>query len=832
MEKELYNSLVLDTYIRLIKVKYPEILVEDLMEYAGIEKYEIGDPTVWFTQTQVNRFHEKLGTITDNLKVAREAGRFAAEPNSLGELRGMIVSLGGICNAFRFMGRYARRLNRSASYITRKISRNQMEVTVTPFEGVTEQKFQCENRQGNFKGIADLFAHKEITISHPECLFEGGKQCRYIISWKESALSHVSRVKKILGVLSLIMAILWFPTLGSLVPTATVIGVLILFLVLGWLTEKAKLSKIIASLNQVYDTKEELLKQIDINSENAQVIIDIGQALRLGGPDASTIDRVAQITGQRLKYDRVMIMIANEERTQLLYHGGSGFIRQEKSYLRHYRISLEQPSEGVFVEAFIRAEPILVNDMEKLREKSTPRSFRPAEFMKPLAFIVCPVTYDETVVGIIVAGNIQTPKKMGRNDKNLMMGVAQQIGSAFHKQKIEAEYEAINRHLVQVQKTEALGVLASGIAHDFNNILMGIQGYASLVRSGFDRDSDVFKRLASIDEYVNNGAEMARQLLGFAQKNYHESYPLNINYLLKMSAKMFGRTKKDILIEQDLEKQLWSTVVDEGQIKQVLMNLYVNAWQAMPRGGKIKVSSRNIRIGDRQKDALGLAKSGTYVMVCVADTGVGMDKATMARIFDPFFTTKSRGQGTGLGLATAYGIVKSHKGAFKVESTPGEGTAFMFFLPASKSRVKTCTLDQNCNEILISGKGKILLIDDEKGVIEVCSEMLETLGYQVFPAQSGKEAIRLFTEHGSEIDLVILDMVMPEMSGMQTLKAIRNLRADVKVLVCSGYSREDEIRQMVDKGCDDYLLKPFDVAMLSEKLQSVFFKAQPSKVKV
>lgn len=173
MEKELYNSLVLDTYVRLIEAKYPDILIEDLMEYAGIENYEIGDATVWFTQTQVNRFHEKLDMITDDIKIAREAGRFAADPKCMGELRGLILSLGGICNAFRFMGRYAQRLNRSSEYTTRKISKNQMEVTVTPFKGITEQKFQCENRQGNFRGIADAFTHKEITISHPECLFEG-----------------------------------------------------------------------------------------------------------------------------------------------------------------------------------------------------------------------------------------------------------------------------------------------------------------------------------------------------------------------------------------------------------------------------------------------------------------------------------------------------------------------------------------------------------------------------------------------------------------------------------------------------------------------------------
>ena len=439
MEKELYNSLVLDTYIRLIKDKYPEILIEDLMEYAGIENFELGDTSVWFTQSQVNRFHEKLGTLTDNLKIAREAGRFAANPKCLGELRGMILSLGGIHNAFKFLGRYVGRLNRSATYTTRKTGKNQIELTVTPREGVTEQEFQCENRKGNFRGIADAFAHKDINIFHPECLFKGGHCCRYIISWKDSGfLPYLALLRTLAGGAALILAILRLPTAGSLVSTPALTGAFILFLILAWITEKAKSARLSQSLNQVYDTKEELLEQIDINSENARVIIDIGQALELGRPDEPIFDRIAQITGQRLKYDRVMIMIANDEKTKLFYRGGSGFTQEEQAFLNTYHISLEAPSEGVFYEAFTGSRTMVINDMDKLRQKSTTRSFRLAEFINPLAFIVCPISYDHTVEGLIIAGNINTPKHMGRNDKNLMMGVAQQLGTAFQRQKMEA----------------------------------------------------------------------------------------------------------------------------------------------------------------------------------------------------------------------------------------------------------------------------------------------------------------------------------------------------------------------------------------------------------
>ena len=382
----------------------------------------------------------------------------------------------------------------------------------------------------------------------------------------------------------------------------------------------------------------------------------------------------------------------------------------------------------------------------------------------------------------------------------------------------------LETQLRQAQKMEAIGTLAGGIAHDFNNILMGIQGYSSLVKSGFSCESEVYKRLANIDEYVYNGAELARQLLDFSRKNIRQAeVTMNMNYLLRNSVRMFGRTRKDIFLSLELEKNLWPATVDEIQIKQVLMNLFVNAWHAMPKGGRIVVKSENVVLDQQQASKIGLDQAGEYIKVCVEDTGTGMEKETLSRVFDPFFTTKARGTGTGLGLATAYGIINAHKGTFHVESSPGKGSVFMFFLPAEKELEQTDFDPHSAGAEgrLISGKGRVLLVDDEKGVIEVCKEMIETLGYEVLVAGTGTQALSVIQNDVKGIDLMILDVVMPGMDGFQTYEAVRQIQPDLRVLVCSGLSPKEEINKMIANGCRDYLLKPFDITRLSQKIESV-----------
>ena len=371
--------------------------------------------------------------------------------------------------------------------------------------------------------------------------------------------------------------------------------------------------------------------------------------------------------------------------------------------------------------------------------------------------------------------------------------------------------------LIQVQKMDAIGTLAGGIAHDFNNILMGIQGYSSLLLMGLTPDDPRYAKLASIDQYVENGAELTRQLLDFASDNNYNVRPTNLNTLLRKSVSMFGRTKKEINIYSDFQKGLWPVEADEGQIAQVMLNLYVNAWQAMPGGGDIFVVSENVSFARFEAEELGLT-SGNYVKIIVRDTGIGMDEKTRQRIFEPFFTTKKKASGTGLGLSSAYGIIKSHGGGITVKSEKNKGSQFCLYLPSTEKRVVYELKPPDC---LLLGKGTVLIIDDEENIIEVTREMLESMGYTVMTAKSGNEGIDIFRKYRTHIDVLVLDMIMPGMSGFETMDHIRNINPQARILLSSGYSREGATEEIMARGGDGFIQKPYDMQKLSQKINSI-----------
>ena len=821
MEKELYNSLVLDTYVKLIKEKYPDILINELMAYAGIENYELGDASVWFTQKQVNRFHEKLSMLTDNMTIANEAGRFAANPKCLGEIRGMILSLGGIRNAFKVIGKLAKQLNRSSAYKTRKIGRNKIEVIVTPSEGVEEKEFQCQNRRGNFRGIADLFLYKNITISHPECMFKGGDYCRYVISWYYPAFSFLNRLKWVSGIAALGLLVFRQMPAGHLVPDTAVVIFLVVFLLLGWGAEAAKASRLKTSLSDIYESKEEVLKQTDINAENSRVIIEIGQALRVARPESCIFDQIAEITGRRLKYDRVMIMTASDDRAQLLYRGGSGFREKEQAYLQRYRISLREPSEGVFYEAFKEARPILVNDMDLLREKSTQRSFRLAEIMNPKAFITCPISYDDTVVGIIVAANINIPKKMGRNDKNLMMGVAQQIGGAYHKQKLEAEYEAFNKQVARLQRMEALGVLAGGIAHDFNNILSPILGYTDLcigTSSGDNYNLDYIKRIrkASI-----RAQELVRQILAFSRQGKQEFIRIQIRPIVKETLQLLRASlPSTIEIKKNIYSNLKPVMADPTLVHQIVMNLCTNAYQAMKDdGGVLTVTlTEEVISSGHLVDNLYLT-AGSYTRLTVSDTGCGMTREIMDRIFEPYFTTKEKGKGTGLGLSITHNIVGQLKGYIGVNSTPFEGTNFDVYFPQVEE-------DSPRDDIVpdyrtAGGTERIMVVDDEVSILTLFEEIFEEAGYTVAAFEDSNMAFDVFCQRPENVDLVVTDMTMPGLTGTALARKMMEINKDLPVILCTGHSDGIDEKTATAMGIKAFFMKPIIPGHLTSTIRKI-----------
>ncbi len=382
----------------------------------------------------------------------------------------------------------------------------------------------------------------------------------------------------------------------------------------------------------------------------------------------------------------------------------------------------------------------------------------------------------------------------------------------------EKEKKKLEERLHQIQRLEGIGTLAGGVAHDFNNLLMGIQGNISLMMLKIDPSDYSYKKLKSIESCVISGTKLTQQLLGFARGGKYMARALDFNQLVMDTARMFGRTRKELQIKENLENDLWTVMADKNQIEQVLLNIYINAWQAMQGGGTVLIDAKNMVLDVARSQPLDI-KPGRYLCVSISDTGTGIDPAIQTHIFEPFFTTKGVGRGTGLGLASAYGIIKNHGGAIDFVSQQGKGTTFYIYLPASEDDAT----DESAQSATISkGSETVLLIDDEEVILQVGEPMLESLGYHVMTASDGKMAVDIFRQFSHKIDLVILDAIMPGMGGGDVLSLLKAINPQSRVLLSSGYSISGQVEEILSRGCAGFIQKPFSLEQLSTRLRCIF----------
>jgi CheY-like chemotaxis protein len=331
--------------------------------------------------------------------------------------------------------------------------------------------------------------------------------------------------------------------------------------------------------------------------------------------------------------------------------------------------------------------------------------------------------------------------------------------------------------------------------------------------------------LDGIDQLVESGAALTAQLLGFARGGKYDLQATDVRQLLERSLSIFGRTKREVEIEQIFEDGLWTVEVDRSQLEQVMLNLYLNAWQAMPGGGLMQVEAENAPLDAEAAQARGLAV-GDYVRIRVRDNGVGMEEAVRARVFEPFFTTKELGRGTGLGLASAYAIVQNHGGSIEAQSGVGAGSCFVIHLPASKREVQS--LGPTPPRATRRGSETILLVDDEVWLRRATKLMLEELGYRVVTAPDGPTALRCFEEPGAAVSAVVLDMIMPARGGAEVFAALRARAPGLPILLSSGYSQDARADELLRSGAAAYLQKPYRLEALSEKLRELLDEQEPA----
>jgi len=1069
IDEPLYNNRIIKNYIEYVEKFHPDVDIDSILSLSGITNYEMEDQGHWFTQNQVDRFHEILIQKVGNPNISREVGRYAALTKAFSAVRQYILGFISPSAAYWLAGKIGSKLTRATTIKTNKLGSNRIEVLAIPNPGVHMKPYQCDNLLGLLEVISKLFTNKFAKIEHPSCLHKGEDYCRYIITWKIPSYLIWKRIGNYSFLLTILVSLPLFFILPT-IPWVILILLCALFTMTSSLcSQHLKNKELSKTIETQGDSAKGLLDEMNIRYNNALLVQEIGQAASTILDIDMLINTVVRVMEKRLDFDRGMIMLTNERKTRLVYSAGYGYSKEKEKVIHETEFHLDDSeSKGPFVLAFKEQKPFLVNDISEIEKQFSRKSQEYAKQMEVQSFICVPIVYEKKSLGILAADNIKSKRSLTQSDINLLMGVAshtavsiinamsfQQVKESEEKYRLHFEnisdvifsidpeyriisispsvetllgyrpeeligkhfqdlnilapeyleiafsetlralrgenidssvyefiakdgtrkfgevkgsplfldgeavamiavarditdkklaeealqrekekfrvlveesplgvsiigkdgnykylnprfielfgytqediptgrewfrkaypdrkyrnqvistwiadneeskagefrprtfnvtckdgskkviqflpvtmetkdqfiiYEDITEHekleaqLRQAQKMEAIGRLAGGVAHDFNNLLTAIIGNADLTLMSLDKGSPLQENIEEIKKAGHRAASLTRQLLAFSRKQVLQPKVLSLNEVITGLNKMLGRLiGEDVELETFMEPDLGRIKADPGQIEQVLLNLAVNARDAMPQGGKLTIETANVDLDEeyfrRHTEQM---QTGPYVMLSISDTGIGMNEEVLSHIFEPFFTTKETGKGTGLGMATVYGIIDQNNGYIWPYSEPDQGTTFKIYLPRIKGEVESGQKEKARKKISDASE-TILMVEDNDEVRNLARNILQRYGYKVLEAENGEEALRI-SQQQQTIHLMLTDVVMPGMSGRELAECIQSQRPEIKVLYMSGYTDSAIVHHGVLTSGVNFIQKPFTPEKLTSKIREV-----------
>jgi two-component system cell cycle sensor histidine kinase/response regulator CckA len=544
--------------------------------------------------------------------------------------------------------------------------------------------------------------------------------------------------------------------------------------------------------------------QVALRAEINTALAESDSSLR------SILERFAEALVQHLEVAFARIWTLNRDENMLELQASAGQYTHIDG--PHARVPVGTFKIGLIAQ---QRQPHITNDVQNDPLVSDKEWARREEM---IAFAGYPLIVEDRLVGVMA---MFARQMLPEDTLDSLAFVADLISQGIERKRAEEALHQSEERLRQSQKLEAIGLLAGGIAHDFNNLLTAINGYSDLTLRRLPADDPLRRNVEEIKKAGDRAASLTRQLLAFSRKQVLQPKVIDLNSVISELERMLGRLiGEDIELRAMLEPQLGHVKADPGQVEQVIMNLVINARDAMPQGGKLTIETENVSLGEEYAGEHIAVIPGRYVKLAVTDTGKGMDEEIRKRIFEPFFTTKELGKGTGLGLSTVYGIVKQSGGNIWVYSEVGRGTTFKIYLP----RVDETTAGYKRSAVLqsaLQGTETILLAEDEEIVRKLASQVLGMQGYQVLEAANGRAAVSICERHSGPIDLLLTDVIMPEMSGRDVADRLTQLRPEMKVLYMSGYTDNAIVHQGVLNEGANFIQKPFSPGALGQMVRQV-----------